>query len=469
MLRKLFLAQLLLIGFVFTNAGILESPSLDGDFHASRRVALRQLMPTNSVAVFFTYPIKNRSNDVDFNYKPNPDFYYLSGFNQPDAMLLIFKEEQKIDGRLSDHLLLVPPGDKNYESWNGSRMSIGEAKRTLQLTGVKTTGVIKILPVSLDAFSEVLIQYPKGNLNQGPDRKNSLNQIVNDFDQTIDKMHEKVNKTSLNKWMAQLRQVKEEVEIELLHYAIQATGYGLVEAMKAIEPGMKENQAQAIIEFHFKAAGSEYPGFPSIVGSGENACTLHYIENNNPLNETDMLVMDVGAEMKGYSADVTRTIPVNGIFSEEQKAIYELVLKAQKAGIEQCKATNSFYAPHKVAKEIIAYGLIELGIIKDMKEVKQYFMHGTSHYLGLDVHDVGTYGNLEKGMVITVEPGIYIKTGSNCDQKWWNIGVRIEDDILITDKEPKNLSGHIPKEIIDIEAIMKEESVFNQLIHPNNH
>lgn len=469
MLRKLFVAQLLLIGLFIADARVLEAPTLNGNFYASQREALRALMPDNSVAVLFTYPIKSRSNDVDFNYKANPDFYYLCGFTKPDALLFIFKKEQLIDGKLSDHLLLIPPRDKQFESWNGNRMSVGDAKRELQIIGINTTDIISNLPVSLGSFDKVFVQYPDGDLNEGPKRKYSLFQVVNDFKRLAGELNVMPIKTGLNKWIAELRQIKKKVEIEIMQHAINATGKGLVEAMKCVIPGMKENQVQAIIEFHFKAAGSEYPGFPSIIGSGENSCTLHYVENNGFLKENDMMVMDVGAEINGYSADVTRTIPVNGIYSEEQKAIYNLVLKAQKAGIEQCRENNSFFAPHQAANEIIAEGLVELGIIKDASNVGQYFLHGTSHYLGLDVHDVGTYGNLAKGMIITVEPGIYIKAGSDCDQKWWNIGVRIEDDILITGKDPRNLSGFIPKEIKDIEAVMEEESVFNSLIPLHNH
>lgn len=176
--------------------------------------------------------------------------------------------------------------------------------------------------------------------------------------------------------------------------------------------------------------------------------------------------MDMGAEYHGYTADVTRSFPINGRFTKEQKQLYDLVLKAQEAGIAVCKPGTSFNEPHKVATKIIAEGLVKLGIIKKEDEVRKYFMHGTSHYLGLDVHDAGTYGPLQPNSIITVEPGIYIKKGSPCDPKWWDIGIRIEDDILITEKEPVNLSGCVPKTIEEIEALMAQESLFNQL-HKN--
>lgn len=225
---------------------------------------------------------------------------------------------------------------------------------------------------------------------------------------------------------------------------------------------MKEYQSQAIVEYVFKTNGAEYPGFPTIMGAGENTCVLHYTSNRKPLEKNDLLVSDIGAEYHGYTADVTRTLPVNGMFSEEQKIIYNIVLDAQKAGIAQCKKGNKFWDPHDAATKIIAAKLVELGIIDKTYQVKEYFMHGTSHYLGLDVHDAGLFGSLQPGNIITVEPGIYIPAGSSCDKKWWNIGVRIEDDILITEGEPINLSEKAPREIAEIEQLMLEVGSFEK-------
>jgi Xaa-Pro aminopeptidase len=207
--------------------------------------------------------------------------------------------------------------------------------------------------------------------------------------------------------------------------------------------------------------GAEYPGYPSISGGGENSCVLHYETNRKQLTGDNLLLMDMGAEYHGYTADVTRTIPVDGSFSPEEKLIYELVLKAQLTGISLALAGNDFHDPHHAATEVIAKGLVELGLISDPSEVRGYFAHGTSHYLGLEVHDPGNYGKLKPGMVITVEPGIYIPAGSDCDKKWWNIGVRIEDDVLITDNEPFVMSGKLVKTVVDIEKLMQEESFFN--------
>jgi Xaa-Pro aminopeptidase len=230
-----------------------------------------------------------------------------------------------------------------------------------------------------------------------------------------------------------------------------------------LEPGMKEYQAQAVAEYIFKKEGSEYVGYPSIVGGGENSCILHYETNRKKLEAGNLLVIDAGAEYHGYTADVTRTLPVNGVFSPEEKAIYNIVLEAQEAGIKACKQGVEFRATHKATVAIVQKRLKELGIIKESNDFMKYFFHGTSHYLGLDVHDAGNYGKLAPGNIITVEPGIYIPAGSDCDPKWWNIGVRIEDDVLITGGEPEVLSGKLPKKTEEIETLMKEESLFNKI------
>ena len=222
--------------------------------------------------------------------------------------------------------------------------------------------------------------------------------------------------------------------------------------MRAVLPGMKEHQTEAIVECIFKNGGAEYPGFPSIVGGGENSCVLHYVTNRKTLLWDDLLVTDIGAEYHGYTADVTRTIPVSGEFSGEQKIIYQIVLEAQEAGIKAAKSGNKFWEPHNQAKEIIQKRLMELGIIKESKEVTQYFMHGSSHYLGLDVHDLGNYGNLTKGNVITVEPGIYIPKNVVKD----STGQKLDN--------PEILSACCPKLMHEIEALMKEESLFNSII-----
>jgi Xaa-Pro aminopeptidase len=230
---------------------------------------------------------------------------------------------------------------------------------------------------------------------------------------------------------------------------------------------LSETEIQGIHEFVYKKYGSEYEGYPSIVGAGNNGCVLHYIENSKTSVEGDLVLMDLGAEYRGYTADVTRTIPSSGKFNTEQKLIYDLVYEAQEAGIATCVIGNSFSSPDRAAREVITQGLIKLGIVKNAREARIYFPHGTSHHIGLDVHDPGLYQNFEENMVLTVEPGIYIPIGSDCDEKWWGIAVRIEDDILITKNGPVNLSADAPRKSDEIEALMKEKSVLDGFLLPN--
>ena len=216
----------------------------------------------------------------------------------------------------------------------------------------------------------------------------------------------------------------------------------------------------------FKKYGAAHEGYPSIVGAGDNACVLHYITNDKTDLKNQLILMDLGAEYKGYTADVTRTIPVSGTFTPEQKALYQIVYDAQTAGINAAVAGASFTAISEVTYEVVKTGLLELGLIQESKEYRRYLPHGIAHHIGLDVHDPGLYENLAPNMVITVEPGIYVPEGSPCDPKWWNIGIRIEDDILITAEGPVNLSKDAPRSWQEIEKVMLEKSALDDFILP---
>jgi Xaa-Pro aminopeptidase len=437
-----------------------DTDLLTPEFFAKNRAALRQLMPTNSVAVFFANPIRNRSNDVDYEYHQDPNFYYLSGLREPHAVLLIFKETQKFgDDTQTDELLFLQKRDAGDEVWTGKRQGTEGAIEFLGINTAFTGTEFSSFETEFESFDKILItELPEDVKNL--DQKDDLYSLINSFKLKTEKISAKIDNQDLKYMMAQLRQIKSEEEIILLKKAIEMTCDAQIELMKALKPGMTEYESEAIVEYVFKKNGAEYPGFPSILGGGENSCILHYTSNRKPLKGNDMLVSDIGAEYHGYTADVTRTLPTDGVFSEEEKIIYNIVYEAQQAGIAQCKAGNKFWDPHNAATEIISAKLMELGIIDKAYKVREYFMHGTSHYLGLDVHDAGLYTPLEKGNVITVEPGIYIAEGSDCDPKWWNIGVRIEDDILITEGEPITLSAKAPRTIEEIEALMKEDSKF---------
>lgn len=453
---------LLTLIFLVNNsfAQVYDNDLLPKTFHANRREAIRNLLGPRSCAVFFSNPEQRRANDTWFLYHQDPDFYYLTGLNEPDAVLIVFKEPQLFyDSIRSNELIFVQDRDPSKECWTGHILG---KEGVMDKLGFK----YPLLNSDLSDFNYDFAQldhiYFKDAINAcGLDDTKDLYEILNNKIKNISS--EKKDKKKLPVWMATLREVKQPEELILMRKAIDISCAAHLELMKALQPSMHEYQAQAVIEYMFKKEGSEYVGYPSIVGGGENSCILHYETNRKKLEGKDLLVIDAGAEYHGYTADITRTLPVDGVFSKEEKIIYDIVYQAQEQGIKACKAGSDFRAAHNVASLIIQNKLMELGIIKKKEDYSNYFFHGTSHYLGLDVHDAGNYGKLVPGNIITVEPGIYIPEGSPCDQKWWNIGIRIEDDILITETEPENLSGKLPRRTEEIEEIMKQESLFNKI------
>jgi Xaa-Pro aminopeptidase len=277
--------------------------------------------------------------------------------------------------------------------------------------------------------------------------------------------------------MRQLRGVKLPEEVSLMRKAVNISAIGQAEVMKAMRPGMSETEVQGMHEFIFKKYQSEYEGYPSIVGAGHNGCVLHYIDNYKAeIEDGELILMDLGAEYHGYTADVTRTIPVNGKFSPEQRQVYELVLKAQEAAMAICKAGVPFSKLTAATVQVVNDGLIELGLYKSdkLEDIvnpetgrNRYYPHGCCHHIGLDVHDLGTYDVLEENMIITIEPGIYIPENSPADPKWWDIPVRIEDDYLITSEGCELLSDLAPRDPDEIERLMAEPSPFHGFTLPD--
>jgi Xaa-Pro aminopeptidase len=436
-----------------------DTDLLSKEFHASRREALRALMPDSSAAIFFSNPERNRSNDITFQYSQDPDFYYLSGYPEPNAMLIIFKEKVQVDSFYTNELIFVQERNAFRESWTGRRLGTEGVRTLLGFQYPLENSRYSDLALEYKRFRKIYYTEPKDDFRDDKNDKGDLFSLVKHFRSATEKLKSK-DTYLLHEFMAHLREVKTPQEMVLLRKAIQISCESHLELMKALDSSMTEYQAQAMVEYGFKVRGSEYPGYPTIVGSGENSCILHYIENRRPFRKDDILVLDAGAEYHGYAADITRSLPVRGRFSLEQKTIYDIVYEAQTAGINACLKGNEFRAPHKAAYEVIGRRLKELGIIQNEKEATRYFFHGTSHYLGLDVHDAGLYSKLQPFNVITVEPGIYIPEGSPCDPKWWDIGIRIEDDILITEGAPENLSASLPRSSAEVEKKMKEKSFF---------
>ena len=496
---------------------------------------VRQMMPANSVAVLFANAVRNRANDVDYIYHQDPDFYYLTGYKEPNAVLLIFSEDQNDnDGTTYDEVLYVQERDPSAEQWNGKRLGVEGAKSTLGFETVFNGSEFSRTATDFKNFDTVLFfdfkndyrdtgdkadlfnlvkefkekaDYPSDynpakqrlysmikstdiensanvaqtlgrylNRNENLKKDNLLNGYVNATDDNVrgeikakidlELAANNLNTAALTEIMASLRETKTEEELVLLKKAVEISAVGQVEVMKAMHPNMSETEIQGVHEFVYKKYGAEYEGYPSIVGGGNNGCILHYIENNKPEVGDELVLMDLGAEYHGYTADVTRTIPANGKFSKEQRLIYDIVYNAQEAGIKASVVGAPFQAPGQAANKVVTDGLLQLGIISKGDEARTYFPHGTSHYLGLDVHDRGTYQAFRPNTVITVEPGIYIPEGSDCDKKWWGIAVRIEDDILITDDGPVNLSAMAPRTAKAIEKVMAQTSALDDFELP---
>lgn len=535
MLKKI----ILVFGALLLNLELLaqDTPTdfLSADFHKGRRTAVRELLPPNSVAVFFANAERNRANDVDYIYHQDPDFYYLSGYKEPNSVLVIFSDVQKNeDGTEYNEVLYVQERDPRAEQWNGKRLGVEGAKKQLGFemafnaeefskisADFKTFDMVTFFDFKndyrnkrgdVDLFDliktfKLKTNYPSDyhptkrrlyNLIKSTNVENNANvaqtlgrymsrdsalkedELLSGYVKAADaglriEIKEKVtlelksnnlDSYLISEIMSTLRETKTEEEMVLLKKAVEISAVGQVEVMKAMHPNMSETEIQGVHEYVYKKYGAEYEGYPSIVGGGNNGCILHYIENNKKQVGDDLVLMDLGAEYHGYTADVTRTIPANGKFTKEQKQIYDIVYEAQEAGIKASLVGASFQAPGKAASEVVAERLVALGIIETVSEARTYFPHGTSHYLGLDVHDKGTYRAFKPNTVITVEPGIYIPEGSDCDKKWWGIAVRIEDDILITEDGPVNLSAGAPRTTEAIETVMKQSSPLDDFVLP---
>jgi Xaa-Pro aminopeptidase len=481
-IRKTFifaiLTTLLMSGFSFIQAQEAPADYLKPEFHKQRREALRAKLPANSVAVFFANPVRNRANDVEFIYHQDPDLFYLTGYKEPHAVLLIFKDEQtNSEGDSYNEIFFVQKRNAQAEMWTGRRLGDEGTREKLGILNSFNNSEFKDYNIDFTAFDKILF-YDFQNDVRDTNNQSDLFDLITQFktkvgygtdNTTLGQEPQKNNLDvrSLNTIMASLRGIKTKEELDLLRKAVFISTVGQVEVMKAMRPGMSETEVQGIHEFVFKKYGSEYEGYPSIVGAGNNGCILHYVDNIKPeIESKEMILMDLGAEYHGYTADVTRTIPVDGEFSKEEKAIYDLVYKAQEEAIQMIEPGVTFQELGAHAKKVINEGLAALGIIESASSRHLYYPHGLSHHIGLDVHDKGNYGPLEANMVITVEPGIYIPEGSKCDPKWWGIAVRIEDDVLVTENGFELLSAFAPRTTEAIEKMMKQKSPLDKFELP---
>ena len=450
----------------------LPKDYLPKEFHAGRREALRQSMPDKSVVAVFAYPVRTFSNDVDYFYHQNPDMYYFSGYKEPHSLLLIFKEDQTdSSGKKYNEILFVQERNALAEQWTGRRLGAEGAKEKLGFRMAFNGDNFLKLAVDFSKFDKIIFDDLPEDVAANRRDKAGLFELLKQFkekaaipaDYSKDK---RFDNTTYHQLTASLREIKTPDEMTLLRKAIEISCQGQNEVMKVVRPDMSEMEIQGLHEYVHKKYGAEGVGYGSIIGAGENGCVLHYMENTKTKVGNTMLLMDVGAEYHGYTADVTRTIPANGKFSAEEKLIYQIVYDAQEAAFKTLKNGSKWKDAEEAARNTIAGGLIKLGIIKDKSESRKYYPHGLGHHIGMDVHDRGNYGTLKKDMVMTIEPGIYIPEGSNCDKKWWGIAVRIEDDVLVTDTGFELLSHFAPRSIEEIEKKIAEKSLLDDFKLP---
>jgi Xaa-Pro aminopeptidase len=450
----------------------LPKDYLSKEFHAGRRNALREIMPDNSVFIVFAYPSRTFSNDVDYFYHQNPDLYYFSGYKEANSMLMIFKDEQKAaDGSGYKEVIFVQKKDARAEQWTGRRLGTEGAKAKLGFTQAFNGGDFYNYKIDFAKFDKIIFdRFPEDVANSArsqEDLADLIEQLKTKASIPADLSKEKKFDTRLFRELTgKLREIKTPEEMDLIRKAVEISCQGQNEVMKALHPGMSELEIQGLHEYVHKKYGAEEVGYGSIVGAGANGCVLHYMENTKTKIGTELLLMDVGAEYHGYTADVTRTVPANGKFTAEQKIIYNLVYEAQEAAFKLLKDGAKWSDASVAAKNVIAEGLLNLGIIKDKNDVSKYYPHGLSHHIGLDVHDRSFSQTLKKDMVITIEPGIYIPPNSNCDKKWWSIAVRIEDDALITQDGYELLSAFAPRKVEDIEKMIAQKSALDDFSPP---
>ncbi len=428
------------------------------DYKARRRDLAKRL-PPNCIAVIPAASETLRNGDAHYRFRQDSDFYYLTGFNEPDALLLI------TSGTGSVSLLFNRPRNPAEEQWTGKRLGQDDARRVLGVDGAWPLSELEErLPALLTDNNAVY--YAMGRYPAWEVRIQHAWQAVKSHARRGMKAPEAF--CDLAPVLGDMRLFKSEAEIALMRQAGNITVSAHQRAMQACQQAKYEYQLEAEIIHELTRHGCRSVAYDSIVAGGANACVLHYTDNNQPLRQGDLVLIDAGAEFENYAADVTRTFPVNGRFSAEQRAIYELVLRAQQAGIACVKPGCVWDDIQRTVVNILTDGLVSLGLLRGMVDdlvaaeaYKPFYMHTSGHWLGLDVHDCGRYKlegkwrALEPGMVLTVEPGIYIREGLDVDERWWNIGVRIEDDILVTADGHDNLTAALAVDVDDLEALVR--------------
>lgn len=428
--------------------------------YARRRKALMAQMEANSIAILPAAPVHIRNRDVEHVYRQDSDFQYLSGFPEPDAVLVLIPGREH-----GEYVLFCRERDPERELWDGLRAGQDGAIRDFGADDAFPIGDIDdILPGLIEGRSRVY--YSIGTNHEFDQHLMEwVNTIRSKARQGAQPPKEFV---ALDHLLHDMRLYKSAAEVKVMREAAEVSARAHVRAMQAARPGLFEYHLEAELEYEFRKGGAKMPAYGSIVAAGKNACILHYRENDAPLKDGDLVLIDAACELDCYASDITRTFPVSGRFSPEQKAIYELVLKSQEAAFLEIAPGKHWNEAHEATVRVITAGLVELGLLKgDLDELiaseayKPFYMHRAGHWLGMDVHDVGEYkvgGEwrvLELGMAMTVEPGIYIGADNqDVPKKWRGIGVRIEDDVVVTRTGCEILTGGVPKTVEEIEALM---------------
>ncbi len=410
------------------------------------------------VAVLRTAPERVRNRDAHHPYRFDSYFYYLSRFTEPDAVLVITTEHEPRS------ILFCRDKDIEREIWDGFRYGPDGAREKFEVDEAHTIAEAdELLPKLLE--NQPALYYEVGGDPAWDNR------VIGWLNTVRAKGRSGVTAPSeihdVRSILDEMRLVKDASEIETMKTAARISARAHVRAMRATKPGLREYEVEAELLHEFRRSGAQSPAYTSIVAGGSNACVLHYVDNNSLLNDGDLLLIDAGCELNGYASDITRTFPVNGKYSGPQRDIYELVLAAQAAAIKQVKPGNEWEDPHRAAVEILAQGFIDLGLCQGTRDAviesgdyKKFYMHRTGHWLGMDVHDVGDYKRdgkwrkLEPGMALTVEPGCYIRAADDVPERFWGIGVRIEDDAVVTQQGNDIITREVPKTIAEIETLM---------------
>jgi Xaa-Pro aminopeptidase len=477
------------------------------DKFAQRRRRLADEIGEDAIAIVPAAVEVTRSNDTDFDFHQDPNFWYLTGFHEPEAVAVLTPGHSE-----GDYTLFVRPRDPEMEAWNGYRVGAERAKELFGADGAYEIGELDEVLTRLMIGREAL-WYQSGN----PHHDDRVSGIIARARSHRERYGGSVPSAvrDISVLLSEMRLIKTEEEVESLRQACALSARGHSEAMRFAAPGVYEYQVQAALEYFWRQAGARHNGYPSIVASGANACILHYVENDRLIGDGDLILIDGAAEVDGYSSDISRTFPANGKFTGPQRALYEVVHRAFLKGLDMSAPGSSLRAIHDAATRVLTEGMVDLGLLpKDvdaslsMHHYNQFYFHSTGHWLGLDVHDMGTYRiqgtprKLEPGMAFTVEPGLYISpekgeitlTLLEYDQDEWNqrrvlegraaaiaketeareaaekikhtvpseflgIGIRIEDDLLITDDGHENLTSMVPSRIDEVEALCAETSV----------